>query len=165
MKYTLTPYDNNDVSSGTPVQHLLPNFRYNILSTYIPTFCTGPFWYAPPVGHDLVADRPHEVAILDELGSLSGANEWRGLQTELDNLVTDVQREGLYTRHECSLCCKKVGVPGPDLHVRAAVCDGLTALRREKCAVYGCANGRYGIRGSRYDNVEMLLKDGPDVAR
>ncbi|CAN0495213.1 unnamed protein product [Ectocarpus sp. 12 AP-2014] len=112
--------------------------------------CRGPFWHAPPVGQPIRADRPHEVAIYDERGSLSGVNSWGGLLTELDKLLVDVQREGLYTRHECRLCCQRIEVSGEEVHVRGAVCDGLTACRRPKCAVYGCADGLCGTRGSRY---------------
>ncbi|CAM9921758.1 unnamed protein product [Ectocarpus fasciculatus] len=34
--------------------------------------------------------------------------------------------------------------------VRAAVCDGLTAVPRDKCAVYSCPGDLCGTRGSRY---------------
>lgn len=109
----------------------------------------GPYWHAPPAGHRVRADRPREVAILDERGNLSGANHWTGLQTELDKLLADIQKEGLYTRHECNLCSQRVEISGQEFQVRGAVCDGLTAVRREKCATYGCSNGRCRTRGAR----------------
>lgn len=109
----------------------------------------GPWWYVAPTGRQVLVDRPVEVALVDELGSLSGSNNWRGLLYELELLLSEIQKQGLYARHECRICTQLVEMQGRELHVRAAVCDGLTAVRREKCATYRCANGRDRTRGSR----------------
>ncbi|CAM9605793.1 unnamed protein product [Ectocarpus fasciculatus] len=68
----------------------------------------------------------------------------------MDRLLVDIQEEGLYTRHECNLCCQRVEMDGHEADVRAAVCDGLTAVRRPKCATYGCPHDLCGRRGARY---------------
>ncbi|CAM9612092.1 unnamed protein product [Ectocarpus fasciculatus] len=68
----------------------------------------------------------------------------------MDRLLVDIQKEGLYTRHECNLCCQRVEMDGHEADVRAAVCDGLTAVRRPKCATYGCPHDLCGRRGARY---------------
>ncbi|CAM9936594.1 unnamed protein product, partial [Ectocarpus sp. 12 AP-2014] len=109
----------------------------------------GPFWHAPLPGQRIRADRPMEVAIMDERGNLSGANNWKGLHIELEKLLGDIQREGLYTRHECNLCCQRVETDGQEADVRGAVCDGLTAVRRAKCAVYGCPGDLCDTPGAR----------------
>lgn len=90
-----------------------------------------------------------EVAILDEIGDLSGANNWKGLLDQLHELVTEVQAEGLYTRHECNLCCQSVNIDGSNEFVRGAVADGFTEVRRPKCAIYGCPDSPCAKRGAR----------------
>lgn len=120
------------------------------LVRHMPT-TTGPWWYIAPPGQQVIVDRPTEVPIRDEAGNLTGANNWKGLLHELELLLFDIQKQGLYTRHECRLCCQKVTMWGQELSVRGAVCDGLTAVRREKCATYRCTNSRSGKRGSRWE--------------
>lgn len=89
-----------DARRSTPIQQLFRPINVYVLMSSTALHYAGPFFRAPPDGHRVVADRPVEVAILDERGSLSGANQWKGLQTELDKVLDDIQIEGLYTRHE-----------------------------------------------------------------
>jgi len=90
-----------------------------------------------------------EVSILDECGNLLGANNWKGLLYQLDVLLTEIQADGLYTRHECNLCCQLVSVGDQEVFFRGAVADGFTEVRRDKCAFYGCRDAPRGRRGAR----------------
>lgn len=101
-------------------------------------FAQGPWWWNPPPGQRILVDHPREVAIFDDRGSLSGANFWPGLHELLEEVTEEIQQQALWTRHQCDSCRQEIEVEGETFAVRAAVADGLTAVRFEKCLVHGC---------------------------
>lgn len=100
----------------------------------------GPWWYIAPRGQQIVADRPTEVPILDIRGSPCGANNWPGLDLAAEEIALEIQRDGLWPRHECDACSTLVSIEGEQVRVRAATADGLTATRFRKCSRHGCTN-------------------------
>lgn len=99
---------------------------------------TGCWRWVPPPGQRIVVDRPCEVCIVDHRGSLSGANHWTGLRALLEEILEEIARDGLWTRHTCSLCQQLIYAGGRWRWIRTVITDGLTALKFAKCSVYGC---------------------------
>ena len=83
-------------------------------------------------------------------GSLSGANNFVGLEEKMDEVNDDINAEALWTRHTCRDCAQLIDIGGGQLaQVRAAVVDGITAPRFPKCAVKYCTNDLSRTVGAR----------------
>lgn len=65
---------------------------------------------------------------------------------EAGEVVLQIRKEALYTKHECALCCRVINIGGQEVRVRAATTDGLTATRHRKCSRHGCNNELVDLR-------------------
>jgi len=90
-----------------------------------------------------------EVPIFDLTGSLSGANTWTGLLELMLELVEEMTKAALWTRHECRICCNGVNFGGQTVPIRAVVCDGITAVRFARCRVKFCREQLSSRKGAR----------------
>lgn len=71
-------------------------------------------------------------------GGLSGCNHWLGLHILVDEVLSAMGREALWTKHFCDLCQQRIFVDGMWRDIRAVVVDGLTAIKFAKCSFYRC---------------------------